>query len=196
MKLVIIDGSLREGRATVRVARWAENIAKQVLKDTEIRTIDLKELDLPIFAEPILPMMNTHRNPEGALKTWLDTLKSADGFVVVTPEYNNSMPGSLKNAIDYIGHEVMHKPFLVVSHGANGGARAGMELKVSLNSNLGAIPIAGSVALNGAIGYHEMISEAGVLKDKSLDHDEKKLRMRLEQLREYAKVLAPLRTAR
>lgn len=193
MKVVIINGSVREGRATPRVVTWVENTAKQVLNDTETEVIDLKVLDLPLFAEPELPMMNANRRPEGPLKVWLDTLRAADGFVLVTPEYNNSIPGGLKNAIDYIAHEVMHKPFLVVSHGTNGGARAALELKAALNSNLGGIPVPGGVALNGAIGYRNMISESGEIQAESLAHDEEKLRTRLGQLRDYARALAPLR---
>ena len=118
-----IDGSVRQGRATERVTKWVK-AAADALEGVEAEVVDLKELAMPMFDEPILPMMNKNRQPTGGVKTWLDALESADGLVVVTPEYNHAMPSGLKNAIDYINFQVMHKPFLVVSHGANGGARS------------------------------------------------------------------------
>ena len=58
---------------------------RETLKDIDIETVDLKELQLPQFEEPISPMMNPDRKPEGVVKQWLDTLASADGFVFITP---------------------------------------------------------------------------------------------------------------
>jgi len=161
MKLVIIDGSIRNAKATPRVAKWVEKAAKESLKDIEIETVDLKELNLPQFEEPVSPMMNPDRKPEGAVKQWLDILASADGFVFITPEYNHGMPGGLKNAIDLIDHQVTKKPFATVGHGGTGAARAIAQVKQALNANIGAVPMPVSVHVIGYIGYTNDIDEDG-----------------------------------
>lgn len=193
MKLLIVSGSVRDGRATPRVVKLVERIGRETQADIEWEVADLKELDLPMFKESQLPMMNPDRQLEGSLKAWIDALDSADGFVFVTPEYNHGMPAGLKSAIDYINFQVMKKPFLVVSHGAEGGARSGEQLKNVLNANIGAVPIGGSVALVGMIGFHDMISEDGEILAESLKGKEKTLAGSLETLKWYAEALKTAR---
>ena len=148
---------------------------------------------MPMFDEPILPMMNKNRQPTGGVKTWLDALESADGLVVVTPEYNHAMPSGLKNAIDYINFQVMHKPFLVVSHGANGGARSMEQVKQALNASLGAVPLGNGVTINGMVGFGDMINESGEINSDEVKKQEKGLVEKLELLVKYAEALKRLR---
>ncbi len=193
MKLVIVDGSVRQGRATNRVTAWVENTAKQVLNDVDIEVVDLQKLKIPMFDEPVLPMMNPDRQPGGDTKVWLDALESADALVIVTPEYNHGMPSGLKSAIDYINFQVMHKPFLVVSHGANGGARSGEQIKQALNANIGALPVGSSVTINGMVGFADMISEDGTPQVDEVKKQQSGLEDKLQLLVKYAKALAPIR---
>ncbi len=192
MNLVIIDGSVRQGRATERVTKWVK-AAADALEGVEAEVVDLKELAMPMFDEPILPMMNKNRQPTGGVKTWLDALESADGLVVVTPEYNHAMPSGLKNAIDYINFQVMHKPFLVVSHGANGGARSMEQVKQALNASLGAVPLGNGVTINGMVGFGDMINESGEINSDEVKKQEKGLVEKLELLVKYAEALKRLR---
>jgi len=192
MNLVIIDGSVRQGRATERVTKWVK-AAADALEGVEAEVVDLKELAMPMFDEPILPMMNKNRQPTGGVKTWLDALESADGLVVVTPEYNHAMPSGLKNAIDYINFQVMHKPFLVVSHGANGGARSMEQVKQALNASLGAVPLGNGVTINGMVGFGDMINESGEINSDEVKKQEKGLVEKLELLVRYAEALKRLR---
>jgi len=193
MKLVIIDGSIRNAKATPRVAKWVEKSAKQSLKDIEIKTVDLKELNLPQFEEPISPMMNPDRKPEGVVKEWLDILMSADGFVFITPEYNHGMPGGLKNAIDLIDHQVTKKPFAVVGHGGTGAARAIAQVKQALNANIGAVPMPVSVHVLGYIGYTNDIDEDGNATTDAVKGLEGTLANVLETLQWYMKALKTAR---
>ena len=193
MKILIISGSVRQGRATPRVAAWVQQAAKTSLPEAEITIADLAELSLPMFDEPILPMMNKDRQPEGRIKQWLDALEQADGYVVVTPEYNHALPAGLKNAIDYINFQVMKKPFLVVSHGANGGARAGEQVKQSLNANIGAVPVSGSVTINGMVGFGEMISETGQPQHEIVEKEQRNLDTKLQELVWFATALKAAR---
>jgi NAD(P)H-dependent FMN reductase len=63
-------------------------------------------------------------------RRWADKIASFDGFVIVTPEYNHSTSGVLKNAIDYLYAEWNNKAVGFVSYGAVGGARAAEHLRL------------------------------------------------------------------
>lgn len=195
MKLLVINGSVRESRATGRVVAWVEKTAKQSLADVEIETVDLKDLKLPMFDEPVSPMMNPDRKPEGQVKVWLDELAAADGYVFVTPEYNHTMPSGLKNAIDYIDFQIMKKPFLVVGHGGVGGARATQELKLALNANIGAVPVPVAVPVIGFVGYQDLISETGDANTDEIRQLEGSLKNGLETLAWYADALSAKRNS-
>lgn len=194
MKLLIINGSTRQARASDRVVKWVENnVKKYELSDVEFVTVDLRELNLPMFDEPISPMMNENRVTEGGIKQWLDALAGADGYVFVTPEYNHAMGNGLKNAIDFIGHEIMKKPFVVVGHGGVGGARAIENVKTTLNANIGAVPVPNSVNVFGYVGYQDLISETGEVNDDNVRAQEGPLKGAIETLVWYA---GALKTAR
>lgn len=123
MKLGVIIGSTREGRGSERAAKWATAAAKQI-DGAEVQVLDLRDYELPMFNEAISPQYNPERKPEGVVKKWLDKLAEMDAFIVVTPEYNRSLPAVLKNALDYVAYELEKKPIAVVAHGSTGGAQA------------------------------------------------------------------------
>ena len=81
------------------MARWIEEQALQVEGVNPI-FIDLRDYDLPLFAEEMSPSMQAPTLPEAVrLRANIEAL---DAVVFVTPEYNHSIPGVLKNAIDYL----------------------------------------------------------------------------------------------
>ena len=132
MKLQIIVGSTREGRKSLQFSKWITNTAKE-LKDVSVEMVDLKDFDLPIFNEAVSPRYNPDRKVEGDVKKFLDKIAEADGYVFVSPEYNHSISGALKNALDYTGFELSKKPAAVATHGSVGGARAAEHLKLILS---------------------------------------------------------------
>ena len=132
MKLQIIVGSTREGRKSLQFSKWITNTAKE-LKDVNVEMVDLKDFDLPIFNEAVSPRYNPDRKVEGDVKKFLDKIAEADGYVFVSPEYNHSISGALKNALDYTGFELSKKPAAVATHGSVGGARAAEHLKLILS---------------------------------------------------------------
>ncbi len=136
MKLGIILGSTREGRATERLAKWVVKAAQR-LPDTQVELLDLRDYPMPFFAEKKSPKANPDRHPRPVVNKWLDKLQEKDAYVFVTPEYNHAMPAVLKNAIDYTDWQFYKKPAAVVSHGSTGGARATSDLKVSLSEARG-----------------------------------------------------------
>jgi NAD(P)H-dependent FMN reductase len=146
MKLAVITGSTREGRATQRQSKWIVATANN-LEGVQADHLDLKDYALPFFDEPISPRYNPSREIDPAAKKWLDKLESYDAYVFVTPEYNHSVSGVLKNALDFVTWEIKRKPAAVASHGTVGGARAAVHLKEILSeSQAVVIPNASAVA--------------------------------------------------
>jgi NAD(P)H-dependent FMN reductase len=132
MKLQIIVGSTREGRKSLQFSKWITNTAKEI-KDVDVEMVDLVDYELPLFNEAVSPRYNPERKVDGDVKKFLDKLAEADGYVFVTPEYNHSLSGALKNALDYTGFELSKKPAAVATHGSVGGARAAEHLKMILS---------------------------------------------------------------
>jgi NAD(P)H-dependent FMN reductase len=90
--------------------------------------VDLRDYPLPHLDEPLPPSLGQYQNDH--TKQWADKIASFDGFVIVTPEYNHSTSGVLKNAIDYLYAEWNNKAVGFVSYGAAGGARAAEHLRL------------------------------------------------------------------
>ncbi len=132
MNLQIIIGSTREGRRSLQFSKWIEKTAKEN-KNLNVELVDLIDYDLPMFNEAISPRYNPTRVLTGDVKKFLNKLNEGDAYVFVTPEYNHSLSGVLKNALDYIANELNKKPAAVASHGSVGGARAAEHLKMILS---------------------------------------------------------------
>ena len=128
-KLLVIVGSTRPGRAADRVLPWlSEKTDGHPAFDTEI--VDLRDWPLPIFGEHAgtIGDLNDPTYSEPLVKAWNAKVKSADAYVILTPEYNHSIPGGLKNAIDtvWLSFGFRNKPvaFVGYSGGIAGGVRA------------------------------------------------------------------------
>ena len=94
----------RPGRAGSAVARWIAEKANEV-DGVDARVLELADFDLPVFAEEVPPMMAPAKDP--AAVAWNKALAGFDAYIFVTPEYNHSVPGALKNAIDFITPSVL-----------------------------------------------------------------------------------------
>jgi NAD(P)H-dependent FMN reductase len=126
-RIAIILGSTRPGRNGEAVANWVYDIAKQ-RSDAEYELVDIAEYKLPHLDEAIPPSMGQYSQPH--TKAWAEKIASFDGFVFVTPEYNHSTSGALKNAIDFLFAEWNNKAAGFVSYGSVGGARAVEHLRL------------------------------------------------------------------
>ena len=194
MKIQIITCSIRDGRATPRVALWAERKARQLWEDVEIEAVDLQSFELPLYMEDPSPLDNKDRHPVPNVQAWLDTLAQADGYVFVTPEYNHGMPSALKNALDFVDVQLQRKPAAVIAHGTVGGARSIEQLKLVLNSSIGAVPVPQTVTLVGSVSRGELLSEEGEVLSPALSGAERALESTLKSLRWYAEALRAART--
>ena len=147
MKLAVVTGATRPGRQTPKQAKWIINTASKI-DGLEVESVDLKDSPMPFFNEPVSPRYNPERKPDSAVQKWLDKINEFDAYVFVTPEYNHTIPGELKNAFDYITWELKRKPTAVASHGTVGGARAALTLKEVLSEGQ-AIVIPNFSAISG-----------------------------------------------
>jgi NAD(P)H-dependent FMN reductase len=127
LKVAIITGSTRPGRKSETVARWVHGIAAQ-RSDAAFEVVDIADFDLPLLDEPMPPILNQYSKPH--TKAWAARIGTFDAFVFVTPEYNHSTSGALKNAIDYLYREWNDKVAGFVSYGGVGGARAVEHLRL------------------------------------------------------------------
>jgi len=131
MKLQIIVGSTRPGRIGLAIAQWLDAIARDA-GTFEVELVDIAEYELPLFDEPEHPRLGNYRNAPTI--RWSAKIAEADAFFFVTPEYNHSLPASLKNALDFLNAEWAGKPASILSYGGmSGGIRAAQHLKLVLS---------------------------------------------------------------
>ncbi|MEO7133385.1 MAG: NAD(P)H-dependent oxidoreductase [Vicinamibacterales bacterium] len=123
----IILGSTRPNRNGEAVAKWVLEHTKS-RTDASYELVDIKDYDLPLLDEPIPASQGKYSQPH--TKRWAEKIASFDAFVFVTPEYNHSTSGALKNAIDFLYREWNNKAAGFVSYGSAGGARAVEALRL------------------------------------------------------------------
>lgn len=118
----IIISTIRKGRFGDRPARWIFDVASW-RDDLDFEIVDLRDYPLPLFGED-------GSSRSGVAKRWSRKL---DGYIFVTAEYNHSVPGILKNALDHAYPEFNRKPAAFVGYGGVGGvggARAVEQLRL------------------------------------------------------------------
>ena len=129
LNLKIVIGSTRPGRAADRVIPWVTTAAAEH-GAFDVDILDLRDWQLPVFGETFAtigdPQHPTFSAPE--VRRWNDTISAGDAYVFITPEYNHSVPGVLKNAIDsvFATFAFRNKPVACVAYsgGIGGGIRA------------------------------------------------------------------------
>jgi NAD(P)H-dependent FMN reductase len=126
-RIGIIIGSTRPGRNGEAVAQWAFELASK-RSDAQFELVDLADFSLPLLDEGMPPAMGQYSQPH--TKAWSSKISSFDGFVFVTPEYNRSTSGALKNAIDFLYQEWTNKAAGFIGYGSNGGTRAVESLRL------------------------------------------------------------------
>jgi NAD(P)H-dependent FMN reductase len=184
-RIGIILGSTRPGRNGEQVAKWVYDIASR-RSDAEFELVDLRDYPLPHLDEPLPPSMGQYQNEH--TKAWADKIASFDGFIMVTPEYNHSTSGVLKNAIDYLYAEWNNKAVGFVSYGGVGGARAAEHLRL-VAGELQMADVRQQVALSLITEFENFnVFKPGDFNVAALDKC-------LDQVVAWSTALAPLRQA-
>lgn len=143
-RLNIIIASTRPGRVGPVFAQWLHQFALEHGKFEPV-LVDLADFNLPVYDEPNHPRMQNYQHEH--TRRWSESVKSADAYVFVTPEYNFNPPPSLLNALQYVYNEWNYKPATFLSYAfVSGGLRAVQELKPLLTT-LKVVPLVEQIAV-------------------------------------------------
>lgn len=185
IKIQVILGSTRQNRFGDKPAKWIVDELKKN-KEVDVELIDLRDVKLPFFDEPVSPLTSGGKYvlPEGAV--WAKKIGEADGYIWVTPEYNHGYSSVLKNAIDYVYNEWNKKPVTFVAYGVLGGARAVEQLR-QVAVELQMAPIRAAVHIPA---YWTLLDENGNLKTETLQDS---ANIMIEQLIWWTKTLKEAR---
>jgi NAD(P)H-dependent FMN reductase len=193
MKLQVIVGSTRPSRAADKVVPWvARHAALHEAFETEV--IDLRDWPLPMFGEHMGsigdPSDPSYSDP--AVRQWNRKIAEADAYLVITPEYNHSVPGELKNAIDsvFVSFAFRNKPMAMVGYsGGIGGAIRAIEHLSQIAVEVEAAPLRSTVILPFV---DKAFTEDGEPADRATDVS---LQILLEDLAWWATALRNARAA-
>jgi NAD(P)H-dependent FMN reductase len=187
LKLNVIIGSTRPGRAGPAIAQWLTEAAREHgLFDVHL--VDLADFGLPLLDEAAHPMARQYEHEH--TRRWSASVASADAFVFLTPEYDYFAPASLVNAVQTLMPEWFYKPAGVVSYGGiSGGLRSAQVLRQLLsNVNVHAIPQVVPVPM-----FAQFIGDDGAFRPN--EPTTSGVKVMLDELHKWATALQTLRPA-
>lgn len=130
----IIVGSTRPGRVGKEIADWMAGIARRNA-DVDVDLIDLVDLALPFLDEPNDASTGIYTRQH--TRDWSARVQRLDAILLVTPEYNNSFPAPLKNALDFLSAEWNGKPVAMVGYGGTSSGTRAVQALLPVVSSLG-----------------------------------------------------------
>ncbi len=181
-KIVVIVGSVRSERHGIRVAKWV--VSKLKNKGHYVSIVDPLDLNLPLLDK----MYKEMKSPPENLQKLQKTIKAADGYIPITPEYNHSVSSALKNTMDYFLEEYFFKPSAIISYsvGNFGGIVAGNHLRQIL-AEMGTPAIPSQLPISRV---HETFDADGKLLDENYERRFSKL---LDEFEWYVSAFAKQR---
>lgn len=182
VNIAIIIGTTRDGRFADKPAQWIYKIA-QTIEGLDCELLDLRDYPMPFFDEMASNAFVPSKN-EVAI-AWQKKLDEFDGYLFITGEYNHSIPGVLKNALDYASPEWNRKPAAFLGYGMVGAARAIQQLK-EICVELQMSPLKYAVHIQGG-DFRKVLFEGLPLED--LEYLVPVARSMFEQLIWWASVL-------
>jgi len=190
-RLQVIIGSTRPGRAADLVAPWVIDRAR-AHGGLDVEVLDLRDWPLPMFAEHMgsIGDFNDPTYSQPIVRDWNHKIREGDAYLVVTPEYNHSVPGVLKNAIDsvFVSFAFRQKPLVAVGYsgGVAGGVRAIEHLaQIAIEAEM--VPLRTAIIIPQVT---EAFDEAGKPVNRVADIS---LRIALDDLKWWSDVLGAAR---
>lgn len=149
----ILLGTTRPQRESIKAAKLVEKVGKTI-EEIEVLLVDPNNYTFPFDGN----------DPENKDSRYSELTKKADGFFIVTPEYNHSFPGTLKRMLDSELSNYIHKPvaFAGVSNGIFGGARA-IEALITTVREMGMVATFSDVYFPQV---QNLFGEKGEIKDE------------------------------
>ena len=187
-KIAIIIGSTRDARFGDKPAKWIYEIAS-ARNDLDVEIVDLKDFPLPLFNEVASNAWVPTQNEVG--QAWQKKVAEFDGYIFITAEYNRSITGALKNALDFAYPEWNKKAAAYVGYGSVGAARAIEHLR-NISVELQMAPTRTGVHIQG--GDFMAVWQQG--KDlRELTYLEPNIATMLDELAWWSKALKTARAA-
>ncbi|MEL3959915.1 NADPH-dependent FMN reductase [Lysinibacillus endophyticus] len=177
LNIGIILGSTREGRVSPQVGTWVKELAEK-RGDANYIIIDIADYKLPFLGEP--------GGDTSGVAAWSEAVAKQDGFIFIVQEYNHSITGALKNALDFLREEWNNKAAGIVSYGSVGGARAAEHLRGILGELLVA-----DVRVHPALSLFTDFENGTDFKPKDVQADS--VNQMLDQLIPWATALKTIR---
>ena len=185
--------------SSTRDARWADKPAQWALRklqerdDIEVELVDLRDFHLPMFNEVASNAWVPSQDPNAV--RWQQKLAGFDGYVFLVAEYNRSITGALKNALDQAYVEWNRKPMGLIAYGSVGGARAAEQLRL-IAIELQMVPVRAGVHIGGSDFYRVSAYNPNPEPMEALDGVlGGSLKDMADQVAWYAQVLKPAREA-
>lgn len=167
-RIAVIISSTRQTRFADKPANWLMEQAK-ARDDMDFELVDLRDFDLPFFDEKASNAWVPSED-ERAVR-WQKKIGEFDGYLFVTAEYNRSITGALKNALDQAYKEWNRKPMAMMAYGSVGGAFAANHLRI-IAVELQMVPVRSAIHLGG--GDFFKVSPLG--QDKPMSEVEETLK--------------------
>jgi len=166
LNIPVILGSVREGRRSESAAKYILEKVKAAGHATQL--VDFLDMPLPFYNGSTVPVVYFKKGyPNANVQKWSDIARAADGFIIVTPEYNHGYPAVLKNALDWLYLEFEKKPFglVGVSDGTVSGARVIEQLRPII-ANFGAMSVRETIMIGPVEKYFD---SEGKMLNETLD---------------------------
>ncbi|MBF9133341.1 GNAT family N-acetyltransferase [Plantactinospora sp. S1510] len=147
LRLLVLLCSTRPGALGPVIGQWLIDAITPCAAElgVELVPVVLADLDLPFLDEEEHPSSGIYRQEH--TRRWSSIVDTADGFIVVTPEYNYGMPATLKNALDYLGREWAWKPIGFVSYGNTSAGTRSVQHAKQVVTTLRLVPLGATVAI-------------------------------------------------
>ena len=162
--ILVVTGSARPNSAGNNVVKLVETELEK-LEGVQTEVVHADTLELPFFDAPHTPSDSAYEIPHQSVRDWSEKVSSADAVVWVMPEYNHSISGIQKNAIDWLYHEWTDKPLAIVAYGWHEGVNVLESVKLVLKVV--------KADLRGMVGFtfNKSIEIDGSAKDAEAIHD-------------------------
>ena len=191
-KIALIISSTRDSRWADKPAQWALT-HMQARDDIDVELVDLRDFDLPFFNEVASNAYVPTQDPRAV--RWQQEIARFDGYVFLVAEYNRSITGALKNALDQDYVNWGKKPMGVIGYGSVGAARAIEQLRL-MAIELQMVPVRAGVHIGGSdffrVSAYNPNPEPMETLDGILAGSVKDM---LDQVSWYAGILKPAREA-
>lgn len=186
--LLVITCSTRPNALGPMVADWFTSTTSAAARHlgVELRQVSLQDVDLPFLDEEDHP--SSGRYVHEHTKRWSSLVASADGYIVVTPEYNHGMPASLKNALDFLSSEWAWKPMGFVSYGNTSAGTRSVHHAKQIITTLRLVPLSATIALH----IRDAVQGDRLASDPRMDSTAE---MMIGEAARLSRALAPMREA-